>query len=72
VSKQARWLWLWARMRRLYRAIRYGTDRHAYMDEALTPVMADDAETLGMFGTTEAKAFVARERHLADVRAGAA
>ena len=72
VSKQVRWLWLWVRMRRLYRAIRYGTDRHAYMDEALTPVMADDAETLGMFGTTEAKAFVARERHLADVRAGAA
>jgi hypothetical protein len=59
-------------MRRLYKEIRYGKDRHAYMDEALTPVMVDDAETLGMFDTAEAKAFVARERHLVDVRAGAA
>jgi hypothetical protein len=58
-------------MRRLYKEIRYGKDRHAYLDEALTPVMADDAEALGIFDTAEAKAFVARERHMADVRAGA-
>ena len=71
VSKQVRWVWLWVRLRRLYREIRYGKDRLLYRDEALTPV-TDEADTLGMFDTDEAKAFVARERRLAEVRAGAA
>jgi adenylate cyclase class IV len=66
-----RWLWLWGRMRKLYKEIRYGKDRHLYRDEALTPVM-DEAETLGMFDTVEAKAFVAQQKRLAEVTRGEA
>jgi radical SAM superfamily enzyme YgiQ (UPF0313 family) len=71
VSKQVRWLWLVKRTRKLYKSIRYGRDRYAYMDEALTPVSDHEAD-LGMFQTVEAKAYVAREKRLANVRAGAA
>ena len=72
VSKQARWLWLWGRNYGLYRRIRYGAKRHEYMDDALTPVLDDEIATHEMFNTDEAKAFVAREKHMAEVRAGAA
>jgi len=41
ISKQLRWLWLWGRTRRLYKAIRFGKGRYAYTDEALTPVEDD-------------------------------
>ena len=71
ISKQARWLWLIYRTRKLYKAVRYGRDRYAYTDEALTPV-SDHEDDLGMFQTVEAKAYVAREKHMANVRAGAA
>ena len=41
VSKQLRWMGLWGRTRRLYKAIRFGKGRYAYTDEALTPVEDD-------------------------------
>jgi hypothetical protein len=72
VTKQLRWVWLWARMARLYFAIKRNPDRLAYMDEALTPVADDDSDKLDMFKSGEAKAYVAQERRLAKVRAGAA
>jgi len=72
VSKQARWLWLWGRQYRLYRAIKRDPQRKSYLDQALTPVTDDDQDGREMFDTVEAKAFVAREKRLEDVRAGAA
>jgi hypothetical protein len=72
VSKQARWLWLWGRQYKLYRAIKANPARRDYMDTALTPVLDDEAESREMFNTVEAKAYVAREKHLDEVRAGAA
>jgi hypothetical protein len=72
ISKQLRWLWLWGRTRRLYKAIRFGKGRYAYTDEALTPVEEDEVETHAMFDTAEAKAFVAQQRRLAEATAGKA
>ena len=73
VTKQARWLWLVARTRKLYKQVRYGKDRYAYTDEALAPVLDDEQEGhREMFNTAEAKVFVAREKRLSQVRAGAA
>ena len=70
--KQAKWLWLWGRMYRRYQAIKRDPNRLSYMDEALTPVGDDEDEHLDLFQTGEAKAYVAQERRLAKVRAGAA
>jgi len=72
VGKQARWLWLWGRMYRRYHAIKRDPGRRTFMDEALTPVEDEDVSVLEMFATDEAKAFVAREKRLAEVRVGAA
>lgn len=71
-SKQARWLWLWGRNYGLYRRIRYGKDRQAYMDDALTPVLDNEVATHAMFDTTEAKAFVAERKRIAAATAGEA
>ena len=70
--KQLKWLWLWGRMYRRYRAIKYDPGSRTYMDEALTPVSDDESERLDLFQTGEAKAYVAQERRLQKVRAGAA
>jgi radical SAM superfamily enzyme YgiQ (UPF0313 family) len=72
ISKQVRWLWLWGRQYRLYRAIKADRKRRSYMDQALTPVIDDEAEERELFNTAEAKAFVSREKHLVDVRTGTA
>jgi hypothetical protein len=71
LAKQARWLWLWGRQYRLYRAIKRDPGRRAYLDEALTPVLDDETESRALFQTQQAKAYVARERHLQEIRAGA-
>lgn len=70
--KQLKWLWLWGRMYRRYRAIKYDPGSRTYMDEALTPVSDDESERLDLFQTGEAKAYIAEERRLQKVRAGAA
>jgi hypothetical protein len=72
LAKQVRWLWLWGRMYRLYRSIKRNPNRSAYMDEALTPVADDDSDKLDLFQSGEAKAYVAQERRLQKIRAGAA
>jgi hypothetical protein len=71
VWKQVRWAWLWGRMYRRYKAIKRDPASRTYRDQALTPVADDESERLEMFQTGEAKAFVAQERRLAKVRAGA-
>jgi hypothetical protein len=47
VTKQLRWVWLWARMYRLYKSIKRDPNRRAYTDEALTPVAEDDSDVPG-------------------------
>jgi hypothetical protein len=69
--EQVRWTWLTLRLSRIYWKVRFGQDRRLYTDEALSPVGADEEETHEMFDSAEAKAFLAREKRLADVRAGA-
>ena len=71
-SSRSKWLWLWGRMYRRYQAIKRDRRTGTYMDEALTPVADDEDERLDIFQTGEAKAYVAQERRLAKVRAGAA
>jgi hypothetical protein len=70
--KQLKWLWLWGRMYRRYRAIKHDPANRTYMDEALMPVSDDESERLELFQTGEAKAYVEQERRLQKVRAGAA
>ena len=72
LAKQAKWIWQYARQRRLYKTLKRDKTARAYMDEALTPVLDDEAETREMFATVEAQAFVAEKRRLDQVRAGAA
>ena len=69
---QFRWLWLWGRMYRRYKAIKRDPANRTYRDLALTPVEDDESERLDMFQTGEAQAYVAQERRLAKARAGAA
>jgi hypothetical protein len=77
--KLARWASLYLRLRLLYLRIRRTMPRKqpgvlrklAYSDIAMTPVSEREAETHELFGTTAAKAYVERERHLRDVRANA-
>ncbi len=69
---QLRWLWLWGRMYRRYKAIKRDPANRTYRDLALTPVEDDESERLDMFQTGEAQAYVAQERRLAKARAGAA
>jgi Radical SAM superfamily len=71
LAKQARWLWLWGRQYKLYRAIKRDPARRAYMDEALTPVLDDETENRALFQSQQAKAYVARERRLEEIRTGA-
>ena len=71
LAKQVRWLWLWGRMYRRYKAIKRDPASRLYMDAALTPVADDEDERLDLFQTGEAKAYVAQERRLAKARAGA-
>lgn len=72
VMEQGRWMWLTVRLGRIYWKVRASKDAHLYTDEALAAVSADDAETLEMFDTAEAKAFIGREKRFAEVRAGVA
>jgi hypothetical protein len=71
VTKQLRWVWLWGRQYRLYHAIKNDPNRRSFMDDALTPVI-DAEEGRALYNTDEAKAYVAREKHLAEARAGVA
>jgi radical SAM superfamily enzyme YgiQ (UPF0313 family) len=69
-AKQYRWASLYVRLRLIYLRIKRDPARAAYTDLALTPVEASEAETLELFRTEAAQAFVSRERHLQEVRHG--
>lgn len=60
--KMAKWIALWARLRRVYVRIKRDPKKWEYMDLALTPVTDDEIETLEIFHTHSAPAFVAQEQ----------
>jgi hypothetical protein len=72
VSKQVRWVALYARLRLIYRRIKQDPNRRAYTDLALTPVADDETETHELFQTAGAHAYVAQERRLERLRQGEA
>ena len=72
VAEQGRWMWLTIRLGWIYWKVRATKDSRLYTDEALAAVSDDDATTLEMFDTAEAKAFIGREKRFAEVRAGVA
>jgi len=72
VSKQYRWLSMYARLRMIYLAIKRNPARHEYTDLALTPVRDDDSQTLEMFNNSGAQAFVSQQRRLDKLSHGGA
>jgi hypothetical protein len=70
LSKQVRWISMYARMRWIYIGIKRDPNKLAYMDQALTPVGDDDTETLEMFNNAGAKAFVSQRRRLDNISHG--
>ena len=69
VAKQVRWLALFGQFTLDYHRIKRDPKRHAYMDEALSPVAEDEEEEMALFQTEEARTFVARQRKMAEFRA---
>jgi radical SAM superfamily enzyme YgiQ (UPF0313 family) len=61
---------LFLKLHAIYRAIKKDAQRLSYNDVALEPVLDDEAETHELFQSAEAQTFVARERRIANARAG--
>ncbi|HKP03652.1 MAG TPA: radical SAM protein [Chthoniobacterales bacterium] len=65
VQKMAKWFKLWARLRSVYVKIKRDPKKWEYTDLALTPVTDEEIETLEIFHTHSAPAFVAQEQRRA-------
>ncbi len=72
VVKSARWLWLYAQLRRIYVRIKHDPKRWEYTDLAITPVTDDEVETHEMFRTAAAQQYVNQEKRLETIRHGQA
>jgi hypothetical protein len=72
VVKSARWLWLYAQLRRMYVRIKHDPKRWEYTDLAITPVTDDEVETHEMFRTAAAQQYVNQEKRLETIRHGQA
>ena len=72
VRKTAAFASLYFKLRRIYVRIKRDAQKYDYKDIALTPVSEDDLETLELFHTPAAEAYVAREAGVAAARAGVA
>ncbi|HZE13235.1 MAG TPA: hypothetical protein VE086_05720, partial [Chthoniobacterales bacterium] len=62
VVKMGKWFKLWARLRGVYVKIKRDPKKWEYTDLALTPVTDEEVETLEIFHTHSAPAFVAQEQ----------
>jgi hypothetical protein len=69
VAKQFRWISLYASVRKLYVRIKKDPKRFDYTDVALTTPTDDDVDTLEMFSSNDAHAYVDQERRLGNARA---
>jgi hypothetical protein len=72
LSKQIRWISMYARLRWIYLGIKKDPNKKSYMDQALTPVADDETETLEMFNNAGAQAFVSQTRRLDKIAHGEA
>jgi hypothetical protein len=72
IWKQVKWAHLYLRLYRMYSLLKKDPRRAEYTDLALTPVTDEEVETLEMFQSAGAQAFVGREQKIGRVRRGAA
>jgi hypothetical protein len=72
VVKLGRWASLYIALRRIYVRIKRDPRKLEYMDLAMTPVTDDEVETLELFHTPSAPAFVAQEQRRQHARENAA
>jgi len=72
IWKQVKWAHLYLRLYRMYGKLRKDPQRSEYTDLALTPVTDDEVETMEMFQSAGAQAFVGRIQQIERLRRGAA
>ena len=68
VAKLFKWGSLYLRLRRKYLKIKHDPKKFEYMDLALTPVADDEEDTMEMFQSDAAKAYVSQEHRLEKAR----
>ncbi|MGZ8310372.1 MAG: B12-binding domain-containing radical SAM protein, partial [Rhodoplanes sp.] len=69
--KNARWVYTYLRLRRIYLRIKHDPKRYEYRDLAITPV-TDDEGSRELFQNAAAQAYVDQERRLEKIRRGEA
>lgn len=72
IWKQVKWAHLYLRLYRMYGQLKKDPRREEYTDLALTPVTDDEVETMEMFQSVGAQAFVGRIQQIEKLRRGAA
>jgi radical SAM superfamily enzyme YgiQ (UPF0313 family) len=72
IWKQIKWAHLYLRLYRMYGKLKKDPRRFEYTDLALTPVTDDEVETMEMFQSAGAQAFVGRIQQIERLRRGAA
>jgi len=72
LAKQMHWIDLYLGLRSIYRKVKRDPSRHDYMDMALTPVTDDEVETMELFKSDVAQAFVTKIRRVEKIRHGEA
>ncbi len=72
IWKQVKWAHLYLRLYRMYGQLKKDPRRSEYTDLALTPVTDDEVETMEMFQSAGAQAFVGRIQQIERLRRGAA
>jgi radical SAM superfamily enzyme YgiQ (UPF0313 family) len=72
IWKQVKWAHLYLRLYRMYGQLKKDPRRSEYTDLALTPVTDDEVETMEMFQSAGAQAFVGRIQQIEKLRRGAA
>jgi radical SAM superfamily enzyme YgiQ (UPF0313 family) len=72
IWKQVKWAHLYLRLYRMYGKLKKDPRRAEYTDLALTPVTDEEVETMEMFQSAGAQAFVGRIQQIERLRRGAA
>ena len=68
LQKQISWITNYLRLRRIYNKIKKDPNKDEYTDIALMPVTDDETETLEMFQSEEAQAFINQKKRLDKMR----
>lgn len=68
LEKQARWAWLYLRLRLIYVKIKRDPGRYNYMDKALEPVTDDEIETRELFQSEVAQTYANRVQQIERIR----